>query len=171
MKQLLALAVILILLSAAPARADFVYKLVGYECDAKAGAIVLTYSGALNEAGKKMMKQKGPRQWDPWSLIVKTKDGNAVLSQKTVHGQCQLPDGIYDITIGPEPGNANLQGMCGGFITAWAEVKRGAEIILRRQTFEYGDCHAAEPVTTKIVIEAGGKKPVVTKVPFDEFVK
>jgi hypothetical protein len=168
-KQTLVLAIILF--SAAPARADFVYKLVGYECDAKAGAVILTYAGALNEAGKKMMKQKGPQQWDPWSLIVRTKDGNSVLSMKTVHGQCRLQDGIYDITIGPAPGNANLQGMCGGFITAWAEVKRGAETVWSRQTFENGDCHAAEPVTTRIVIEAGGKRPVVTKVPFDNFIK
>jgi hypothetical protein len=168
-KQSLVVAVIL--LSAAPARADFVYKLVGYQCDPKADAVVLTYTGALDGAGKKMMKQKGPQQWDPWSLIVRTKDGNSVLSQKTVHGQCHLSDGIYDITIGPEPGNTNLQGMCGGFVTAWAEVKRGTEPILRRQTFEFGDCHAAEPVTTKIVIEAGGKLPVVTKVPFEDFVK
>ena len=169
MKQWLVLAVILG--SAAPARADFFYKLVGYECDAKAGTVVLTYTGALDGAGKAMVKRKGPRQWDPWSLIVKTKNGNSVLSQKTVHGQCQLPDGVYDITIGPEPGNVNLQGSCGGFVTAWAEVKRGAEVVLPRQTFEHGDCHMAEPVTTKIVIGAGGRKPVVTQVPFEDFVK
>jgi hypothetical protein len=165
------LAVVIILLSAAPARADFFYKLVGYQCDPKADTLILTYTGALNEAGRKMVKQKGPRQWDPWSLIVKTKDGNSVLSEKTVNGQCTLSDGLYDIAIGPQPGNANLQGMCGGFMTAWAEVKRGAETILGRQTFEFGDCHASEPITTKIVIRAGGKAPVVTKVPPDEFVR
>lgn len=163
--------VAVILLSGPPARADFVHKVVGYQCDPKADALVITYASALNEAGRKMTGQKGPRQWDPWSLVVKTKDGNAVLARKTVHGECRLSDGVYDITIGPEPGNANLQGMCGGFITAWTEVKRGAETILRRQTFEFGDCHAAEPVTTKIVIAGGGKPPVVTKVAFEDFVK
>jgi hypothetical protein len=165
------LALVVILLSAAPARADFFYKLVGYQCDPKADAVILTYAGALNEAGRKMTKQKGPRQWDPWSLVVKTKDGNSVQSEKPIHGQCHLRDGVYDITIGPQPGNANLQGMCGGFITAWAEVRRGADIVLPRLTFEPGDCHAAGPVTTRIVIEAGGKAPVVTMVAFEDFVK
>jgi hypothetical protein len=165
------LVVAIILLSAATARADFFYKLVGYQCDSQEDAVVLTYTGALNEAGKKMMEEKGPQQWDPWSLVVKTEDGNSVLSHKTVHGQCTLQDGVYDITIGPEPGNANLQGMCGGFITVWAEVKRGAEIIWPRQTFESGDCQATEPVMTNIVIRSGDKRPVVTKVPFDEFIQ
>lgn len=55
------------------------------------------------------------------------------------------------MTRSSRPGSGNLQGMCGGFITAWAEVKRGAEVVLPRQTFEHGDCHMAEPVTTKIV--------------------
>lgn len=169
MKHTLVLAIILF--SVAAARADFLYKLVGYQCDAKAGAVVLSYRGALNDAGRKMVQEKGPQQWDPWSLVVTSEDGNWVDSQRTVHGQCQLEDGVYDITIGPEPGNANLQGMCGGFITAWAEVKRGDEIVWPRQTFESGDCQVAEPVTTKVVIEAGGKQPVVTKVPFDDFAR
>lgn len=169
MKQTLLIAIIF--LSASPVRADFFYKLVGYQCDAKADAVVLTYTGALNEAGKKVMKQKGPQQWDPWSLIVKTKDGNSVLTMKSIHGECQLSDGIYAITISPAPGNANLQGMCGGSITAWVDVKRGAETVLPRQTLENGDCHVAEPVTTKIVIQPRGKRPVITKVPFDDFYK
>lgn len=54
MKQIIVLAVVF--LSAAPARADFLYKLVGYQCDPEADEVVLTYTGALNEAGKKMMK-------------------------------------------------------------------------------------------------------------------
>ncbi len=107
--------IVVILLSTTTAHADFFYKLVGYECDEKANAVILTYTGARNGAGKKMMKNKGPQQWDPWSLIVKDKKNrNYIGSHKTVNSQCKLSDGIYEITIGPLPGNANLQGMCGG---------------------------------------------------------
>ena len=170
MKSLLAIAAIV--LSTTSAHADFFYKLVGYECDEKANAVILTYVGALNEAGKKMMKDKGPQQWDPWSLIVKDKKNrNYIGSHKTVNSQCKLSDGIYEITIGPLPGNSNLQGKCGGFMSAWAEVRRGSDIILPRHMFEFGDCHVAEPVTTEIIIEAGGKEPVIQKVPWDEFYK
>ena len=169
MKSLLVIAAIV--LSTTSAHADFFYKLVGYECDEKANAVILTYVGALNEAGKKMMKNKGPQQWDPWSLIDKMKDNNHIGSLKTVHGQCKLTDGVYEITIGALPGNSNLQGICGGFMSAWAEVRRGSEIVLPRHAFEFGDCHVAQPVTTKIIIEAGGKEPVIKKVPWDDFYK
>jgi len=165
------LAVTMIVLSAASARADFFYKLVGYQCDKKAKAVILTYTGALNEAGRKLMKNKGPTQWDPWKLIVKSKDGNLIQSYKDIRKQCELEDGTYDVTIGPLPGNANLQGMCGAFITAWAEVRRGAELVLPRHSFEYGDCHSPQPVTTKIVIRAGNKELVVQKIPWEEFYK
>ena len=170
MRALVAIAVIL--LSTTTAHADFSYKLVGYECDETANAVILTYIGALNEAGKKMMKNKSPQQWDPWSLIVKDKKNrNFIGSHKTVNCQCKLSDGVYEITIGPLPGNANLQGMCGGFMSAWAEVRRGSEIVLPRHAFEFGDCHVAQPIITKIIIEAGSKEPVVKKVPWNEFYK
>ncbi len=170
MKSLIAMATIL--LSTTSAHADFFYKLVGYECDKKASAIILTYVGAWNEPGKKMMKNKGPQQWDPWSLIVMDeKNRNSIASHKTIHVQCQLSDGLYEITIGPLPGNANLQGMCGGFMSAWAEVRRGSAIVLPRHTFEFGDCHVPEPVTTKIIVIAGGKEPVIERVPWDDFYK
>ncbi len=170
MKSLIVLAAII--LSTASAHADFFYKLVGYECDEKANAVILRYVGARDEAGKTMMKNKGPQQWDPWSLIVKDKKNSSyIASHKTIHGQCQLSDGIYEITIGPLPGNANLQGMCGGFMSAWAEVRRGSEIVLPRHAFEFGDCHVAQPVTTKIIIEGGGKEPVIKEVPWDDFYK
>ena len=169
MKSLLVIAAIV--LSTTSAHADFFYKLVGYECDRNTNAVILNYLGAHNKAGKEMVQNKGPQQWDPWSLIDKMKDANHIGSLKTVHGQCELTDGIYDITIGPLPGNFNLQGICGGFMSAWAEVRRGSEIVLPRHAFEFGDCHNAQPVTTKIVIEAGSKEPVIKKVPWDDFYK
>jgi hypothetical protein len=164
------LAIFLVVLSTTSAHADFFYKLVGYECDQQADAVIITYVGALNQAGKKMIRNKGPRQWDPWSLMVKDKKNkNFIGSLKTVHGQCTLGDGIYEITIGALPGNGNLQGKCGGFMSAWAEVRRDSKTVLPRHAFEYGDCHVSQPVTTKIVIEAGGKEPIITKVPWDDF--
>jgi hypothetical protein len=159
----------IIALWAGPAHADFFYKLVGYECNEKTNSVILIYNGALNETGLRMIKNKGPRQWDPWKLIVKSKDGNFVRSHKTIHAQCKLSDGTYGITIGPLPGNGSLQGMCGGFMTAWAEVRRGTEMILPRHSFEYGDCNTSQPVTTKIIIESGSKKPVIEKMSWDDF--
>lgn len=166
-----ALAIVIIVLSTTSVYADFFYKLVGYECDQKENVVILNYVGAPNEAGKKMMKNKGPRQWDPWALVDKMKDRNHIGTLKTVHGQCELEDGIYDITIGALPGNSNLQGKCGAFMSAWAEVRRNSEIVLPRHEFEFGDCHITQPITVKIIVEAGGKAPVVMRVPWDDFYK
>ena len=161
-----------LMLSTASAYADGFYKLVGYTCDAKANAVIITYAAALGEAGKKMTKNKNPRQWDPWSLIETTKDKNSIRLTRPVHGQCKLEDGIYSIKLGPLPGNANLQGMCGGHMAAWAEVRRGSDVVLPRHDLESGDCHySGLPVTVKIVIEAGGKKPVIQTVPWKVFYK
>lgn len=166
------LIIVLLALSVSTAHADFFYKLVGYDCDIKNDAVILSYAGAHNEAGKKMMMKKSPGQWDPWSLVAKNKKKrDFIVSHKTVHGQCRLSDGVYRITIGPLPGNANLQGKCGGFMSAWAEVQRDAEVVLPRHVFEFGDCHVAEPVTTKITIKAGNREPVIDKVPWDDFYK
>ncbi len=167
MKRVLIALPLLLLVSTA--RADDFYKRVGYDCDIQNDAVILTYAGASKEAGKKMMK-KSPKQWDPWSLVVKDKKNKDFIgSHKTVYGQCTLSDGVYRITIGPLPGNANLQGKCGGFMSAWAEVKRGDDEILPRHEFEFGDCHVTKPVTTKITIKAGGGAPGIDQVSWDAF--
>jgi len=149
------------MLSSASAKANGIYKLVGCECDAKGNAVVITYVGAYGDAGKKMMKNKGPQQWDLWKLIELTKDGNFIHSTKTVGGRCRLEDGTYDIRLGPLPGNGNLQGMCGGHMAAWAEVRRGPDVVLPHYALESGNCMQGPGalITVKIIIEAS-KKPV-----------
>jgi len=170
MKSLLIIGTLM--LSTASVHAEFLAKLVGYQCDEKANTVIITYVYARNEAGKKLMKEKGPRQWDPWSLIEKTEDENFIRSLKTVHGQCRLEDGMYEITLGALPGNGNLQGMCGAHMSAWAEVRRGSDVVLPRHALESGDCHdTSVPVTVKITIKAGGNKPVIETVPWKDFYK
>jgi hypothetical protein len=78
------LAVAMMILSTSTAYADSFYKLVGYECDEKADAVILTYKGALNEAGKEMMKNKSPRQWDPWKLIIRDTKKRELILQRNV---------------------------------------------------------------------------------------
>ena len=169
MKRLLVIGTLLV--SVTSVQAGF-YKLVGCECDGKADKVIITYLGAADEAGKKLMRSKGPHQWDPWSLVVTAKDRNRIASLKTVHSRCQLNDGVYEITFGALPGNSNLQGMCGGFMSAWTEVRRGSAMVLPRHAFESGDCfNNGVPITVKITIEAGGKKPIIETVPWDGFYK
>ena len=159
--------VILLLMVATPAHADWFHILVGYKCDTENNAVVLTYRGAYNEDGERMIKNKGPQEWDPWSLT-KT-DGRGIFSRrKTVGGECQLKDGSYKIEIGPQPMNTNINGRCGAAMTAWAEVWQGLKVILARQNFEVY-CLGDHPVTTEILIRSGGREIVMKKVPSAEF--
>ena len=97
------------------------------------------------------------------------KDDDHIGSTKTVHGRCKLADGVYKITIGPSPGNFNIQGSCGAFVSAWAEVRRGSRVLLPRYMFE-ADCHDMEtPITTEIIIKAGNRKPIFRTVPWGDF--
>jgi hypothetical protein len=103
--------------------------------------MVITYDGAYNEEGEAMVASKRKTQWDPWKLVTMKDDGNHIASLKTVHRQCHLSDGAYDIAITPSPGNFNIQGRCGAWMTASAVVKKGNRSIHAVQRFE-NDCHA-----------------------------
>ncbi len=163
--------IIAIVLSTTLTYADTFYKLVGYECNKKTNTITLTYQGAYNEAGEEMMARKGPQQWDPWDLIVSMKDMDHIGSLKTIKRKCKLRDGVYTITIGPAPGNQNIQGQCGSWITAWAEVRHGSKVVLPRHYFEAWCDDTKTPVTTAIIIKAGKSKPIIKTVPWNDFYK
>ena len=163
--------IISILLSTSVAYADTFYKLVGYECNYKTGTITISYKGAYNEAGEFMLSNKSSQQWDPEELIATMKDVDHIGSLKTIKRQCKLKDGLYTISIGPAPGNTNIQGQCGAWITAWAEVRRGSKVVLPRYYFEAWCDDTQTPVTTSITIKAGNSKPIIKKIPWDEFYK
>lgn len=165
------LIIIAILFSATAAYADWFYKLVGYSCDTKANTITITYQGAYNEAGEAMIKTKGPQQWDPGELIESMKDVDHIGSLKTIKRKCKLRDGVYTITIGPVPGNTNIQGECGSWTTAWAEVRRGSKVILPHRNFEAWCDDSQTPVITKIIIKAGNDKPIIKTIPWNDFYK
>lgn len=154
------------------AHADQFYVLVGYTCDTRNDRILLTYDGAYNEDGQAMVAKKTKNQWEPWSLVTGTDDGDHIKSLKTVRGSCRLSDGIYQVEITPSPGNFNIQGRCGAWMTASAKVKKQHKIIYSVPRFE-NDCHDMDtPVITKIIIEAGKPAPAqVTTVKWDDFYK
>ena len=158
---------ILSLFAVAPACADWFHTLIGYKCDAENNAVILTYKGAYNESGEEMVKNKGPHEWDPWSLT-KRDDRGMFSTSKIIEGRCELKDVVYEIKIGPKPMNKNINDQCGAVVSAWAEVWQGSRLVLGRQDFEVY-CFGAHPVTTEIVVKSGAREIVIRKVPHDEF--
>jgi hypothetical protein len=159
MKKLLAL---VLCMSSGLAHADWFYKLAGYTCDAKNNQLLLTYDGAYNEEGEAMLAHKTKTQWDPWSLVTTTDDGDHIKSRKTAHGSCKLSDGIYQVEIRPVPGNSNIQGRCGAWATAGARVMKGNKAIYSISSFESDCLDTDTPVTTRVVIQAGKPAEVRT---------
>lgn len=154
------------------AHADSFYKLVGYACDKANDELIITYDAAANSAGEAMHNGKRPNQWDPWDLVTMKEDkdhigSSHIVSTRMITRKCQLSDGIYSIKLGPQPGNFNLEGRCGAWMSAWAEVKRGKKTIYGRSDFEIGvDCiYDQGEIVTRIGISPKKGTPKITKQP------
>ena len=160
-----ALALLLCLL-AGSARADVFFKRVGYRCDPQADRLVLTYDAAANGAGQSLVEARTATQWDPWSLT-QARDDSHIASTTTVHATCRLSNGTYAIELGPVPGNTNTLGRCGAWISAWAEVRLGEEVVFPRTDFESGvGCFYADgEITTRVEIAPGRAEHRISKSP------
>jgi hypothetical protein len=159
---------LLLLALAGPASADTFYTLVSYECDQDANRIVITYRGAYNEEGENLVRFKSDDQWEPGQLIKSMIDDDHIGELETIHRTCRLADGEYSISIGPSPGNMNIQGRCGAQLSAWVEIERESTKLLRRHHFE-GDCHMGAPVLTKVEVQGGKPEPLLSYTPYNEF--
>lgn len=119
--------------------ADSFYTLVGYECEND--RLTLTYDGAYNEDGKKMVANKRDTQWDPKKLVTieETEEYARIVDTTSVKAECVLSDGVYQIELFPYPGNSNIQGLCGAWMGAKAKVIKDNKTLYENIFSE--DCH------------------------------
>ena len=164
------LATVLLLITSLSAYADSFYVLVGYVCDNKQDQLIVTYDGAYNEEGEAMVANKRDTQWDPWNLVT-AKDDDHIGSLKTVKRKCRLSDGTYSIAITPSPGNFNVQGRCGAWMTASAIVRKGNRTVHAVPRFE-NDCHDSDsPIITRVTIKPRTATAEVSTVRWNDFYK
>jgi hypothetical protein len=163
------IAPLILCLLATSARADAFFKLVGYRCDPASDRLVLTYDAAANGAGQTMLEAKTGTQWDPWSLT-RASDEDHIGSTSTVRASCKLSAGTYSVELGPIPGNTNIQRRCGAWISAWAEVRLGDQVIFPRTNFESGvGCSFdSGEITTRVEIAPGRPEHKFTRFPAEE---
>jgi hypothetical protein len=145
------------------ASADAFYVLVGYDCDKEKDQLHITYDGSYNEVGKSA-KQGKDKGWD----LITAKDEDHIGSLKTVRAKCRLSNGTYEIALTPSPGNFNVQGRCGAWMTAGAKVTKNKKVVYSIDRFDK-DCIAVEPVITRITISPTLVNPKVTSVSWDDF--
>lgn len=117
---------------------------IGYRCD-KANDTLEVFYGP----GGNFRIQPGiPNgKWNPWTLIASMEDEDTIGSLRTIHRRCHLSHGTYLLEMSPEPGNFNVQGRCGAYITAGVRILRNAREVVAYRSME-GDCHDMDGVVT-----------------------
>ncbi|WP_454259466.1 hypothetical protein [Pseudoxanthomonas mexicana] len=163
-----AIAFCILTLSSTTARADWFRTLVRYECDVESNMLLVSYVGAYNEEGDRMVSQAGEDAWDPWGLLdIRDDDeGTRVVGTKVVSRTCPLDGCTWHVLISGKPGNADILKRCGSMATARVIVALGdAEVF---DSALEGDCHDDEPVIARIEVPPG--EPLrVTRVSRSQF--
>ena len=147
------------------AQADSFYVATTFECDKTNDRMVARYYGEYNDAGKAMLERLGIEAIDPWTLIEVTNDH--ISKESIIEKHCELSDGRYDIEIGPAPGNRNIQGRCGAFMSARVVIRKG-DHTLYDGAFEQ-DCHGDYPVRTQVSWKPGSREAQIIEVPHEKF--
>lgn len=162
------LAVSIMALLPSSARADGFRTLVRYECDKAGNVLAITYAGAYNEDGDRMVAQEGDDAWDPWSLldIQDDEQGTRVSRIKSVSRTCDLGKASYRVTLSGKPGNMDILKRCGLAVSANVLIEQDGTTVF--DSALEGDCHDGQPIITRIEV-APGAAPRVVRTPRDEF--
>lgn len=139
---------------------------VHIECNKRADFVAVHYVGE-NQAGGALIASLGSAGIDPWRLVEVQND--RITKESSVREECELSDGTYVVTVGPTPGNMNVQGACGAHMSAWTRISKHDLEIVGTQ-FEAGDCHDSESsIRTRALWRVGAEEAEFTEVPYDEF--
>jgi hypothetical protein len=157
---------------ALPACADWFHKVVRYRCDTKADLLVISYDGAYNEAGERLVRNKGPNDWIPSDLIKADRRKEVRTGSRTISKQCRLSNGVYLVEMTGRYSNAHPAQYCGGFETV-ALVIRKDKTMLFNQAFEEGGCGSDSEldVVTEVSISPSSLTPAIRTVRNDDFYK
>jgi len=151
--------------------ADEFDKVIRYTCDPKADMVTIDYSGSFavdKNRAKPDQKRSIKDAWDPWSLVILDESRDFVKGIQKIERRCSLSDGRYDVTIAPMPGNSNLNGNCGAWVSATVRVARSGKDVLNAQ-FEKSCNDFDSPVITRIRVRAGAAPPEKTEISPKEF--
>lgn len=137
---------------------------ISYTCDVSNNKIIFNYAKTEEEVMTneekniwrlrklrtvKQTEEKG--YWEAW-----------VEKSRVVKRTCTTKDGTYNIEIGVISGNpGNLYGRCGGWLTAWAKIKKNNKLLAEEQ-FET-DC-STDKITPRFEFDTTQDKVVNNKV-------
>ena len=140
------------------AHADEMRPHVSYQCQKDRGRIELGYAEKVHRKGQPAPAPSGLYEVDLATLVAY--EGDIVARMMSVTWRCELADGIYRVTVGPQPGNLNITRRCGAALSGWVEVvsedRRYPRVLFRE------DCSKDEKIT-RAVYKVGASVPDLTK--------
>jgi hypothetical protein len=137
-----------------PAAADVIHTRAGFDCQRERDRLILTYDMAANHAGEKMAEKASATQWAP---EVTYDEEGFVRDIGREQGVCRLSDGEYRIEIYANPGNSNVQRMCGAWVGAGVKVSKDGKTLFAGN---FDECQRHDWPTIRRVLIRPGKEPV-----------
>jgi hypothetical protein len=160
-----------LIISLTNASAEDNRRIITYNCDTANDQIIIEYLCCGDETFEALTNKKVSNAWYPWDLVTADKSGNHIIKTKKIIKTCVLSDGKYKITIGPEPGNWNLQGEHGGDLSAWVEISKNGKKVIHKIMEDNWDWGSNKRIVSKIIFKAKKPQPNIIEVTLDEFYK
>ena len=145
-----------------PGRADWFYELLRYRCEPSLQRIEVEYVGAYNEEGQRLFSSRTPDDVNLRELVVMEEgDEPKMITQlKSVEKRCVLQGEEFQIELGPDPCNYNVQGRNGGMMMGYAQVRSRGRVVAKTT---FGACTIKGFVRTKLVVRSGKVPTIVRK--------
>ncbi len=148
--------------------ADDSNKFIHYACETLKGRITIRYQNSDYDKGIANINSHMSHSWNLWELVKIDVRNQVVTDLHSIKKTCMLNEQTYSIFFLPVPGNSNLLGRCGAFITAAVTITKNGTVIEDHQ-FEM-DCQDIHtPIITGLVIEAEGKAPHIETTSWHDF--
>ena len=159
------------IISLTNASAEDIRRIVSYNCDTANDQIIIEYLCCGNEKFDELMDKKVSNAWYLWDLVTVDKSQKNIIKVKQIVKTCVLSDGKYKITIGPEPGNWNIQGEEGAAMSAWVKISKNGKEVIRKIMEHIWDRNMDKLIISKIIIKAKKPQPIIIEVKLDDFYK
>lgn len=131
-------------------------SLVGMECHWKNQTLEIGLFDSSHPPTRRM------DLWSAWGLVEFNQKTGMLKKSLSVERSCKLGADTYKVRFTGAPGNANIQGRCGGFVSARATVWKNGRTLFDE---ELEECMGEQPAIASVRFTAGSDTPVITRVP------
>lgn len=130
-------------------------SLVGMECHWKNQTLEIGQFDSSHPPARRM------DLWAAWDLVEFDQKTGMLKKTLSVERSCKLGAVTYKVRFTGAPGNANIQGRCGAFVSARATVWKNGRKLFDE---ELEECMGEQPAIATVRFTPASDTPVVTRV-------